>query len=225
MNAVDFQHVTFRYEHASRDALHDLTLAIPEGAFVGLTGSGGTGKSTLLYAIAGAVPHYLRGDFYGACRVFGHDTVDTPPVELARTVGLVMQDTESQFVAVEVEDELRFGLDNFGVPAEEYEPRLYFALEACGIVPLRNRILRELSGGQKRKVAIASILALRPKLLLLDEPTGELDPPSKRQVFETLKALNGQGYTIVVAEKNTKLLTEYCEKIIRLEDGHCAQEN
>jgi energy-coupling factor transporter ATP-binding protein EcfA2 len=217
VQAVNFNNVSFRYSGAERNALNSVSLGIDEGELLGVTGSGGTGKSTLLYAMAGAVPHYLKGDFYGALTVFGKDTIDTKPVELAREVGLVMQDTESQFVAVEVEDELRFGLNNFGVPKEEYEQRLTDACSSCGILPLRNRIIRELSGGQKRKVAIASILALRPRLLLLDEPTGELDPPSKRQVFETLKLLNAQGITIVVAEKNAALLHEYCGRVLVME--------
>ncbi|MDR3345451.1 MAG: energy-coupling factor ABC transporter ATP-binding protein [Oscillospiraceae bacterium] len=221
---VSFNNVTFRYNDAARNALTNLTLEIADGEFVGVTGSGGTGKSTLLYAMAGAVPHFLKGDFYGAVTVDGLDTIDTPPVELAKTVGLVMQDTDSQFVAVEVEDELRFGLDNFGVPRDEYEDRLSEAFRVCGISPLRNRIIRELSGGQKRKVAIASILALRPRLLLLDEPTGELDPPSKRQVFHTLTELNKGGITVVVAEKNAALLREFCGRVITLEGEGNAEE-
>jgi energy-coupling factor transport system ATP-binding protein len=221
MSAVVFSSVTFRYNDASRNALSKLNLEIADGEFVGVTGSGGTGKSTLLYAIAGAVPHFLKGDFYGSVTVNGMDTIDTQPVELARTVGLVMQDTDSQFVAVEVEDELRFGLDNFGVPESEYESRLSEACGVCGIENLRTRIIRELSGGQKRKVAIASIIALRPKLLLLDEPTGELDPPSKRQVFRTLTELNANGVTVIVAEKNAALLHEFCGRVITLGgEGH-----
>jgi energy-coupling factor transporter ATP-binding protein EcfA2 len=131
-----------------------------------------------------------------------------------------MQDTDSQFVATIVEDELLFGLENFGVPHTEIEARLNEALESSGIKDLRNRVIRELSGGQKRKVAIAAILALRPQLLLLDEPTGELDPPSKRQVFETLRNLNRQhGLTIIVSEKNVPLLTEFSDNVITMANG------
>ncbi|MDR1409317.1 MAG: energy-coupling factor ABC transporter ATP-binding protein [Oscillospiraceae bacterium] len=224
MDAVVFSNVTFRYQDASRNAITNLSLVIGAGEFVGVTGSGGTGKSTLLYAMAGAVPHFLKGDFYGSVTVFGVDTVDTSPVELARAVGLVMQDTDSQFVAVEVEDELRFGLDNFGIPKTEYEDRLSEACRVCGIEALRNRIIRELSGGQKRKVAIASILAMRPNLLILDEPAGELDPPSKRQVFRTLAELKDKGITVVVAEKNAALLHEFCGRVITLEGEGYVQE-
>jgi energy-coupling factor transport system ATP-binding protein len=218
---IEISRLTFKYESADKNALSELTLDISDGAFIGLTGPGGSGKTTLLYSMCGVVPHYIKGDFYGSVVVGGMDTVNTSPLEIAKTAGLVMQDTDSQFIAAVVEDELLFGLENFGVPHDEIESRLDEVMTETGITELRYRLIRQLSGGQKRKVAIAAILALRPRLLLLDEPTGELDPPSKRQVFQTLKTLNQRlGLTIVVSEKNVPLLAEFTDKILVMENGN-----
>ncbi|MDR0897949.1 MAG: energy-coupling factor ABC transporter ATP-binding protein [Oscillospiraceae bacterium] len=210
--------LAFRYEGAAENTLQGIDLRIAPGAFVGLAGASGSGKTTLLYALCGVIPHFLPGDFYGHVAIDGLDTIDTKPAQLARHVGLVMQDTDSQFATTIVEDEIRFGLENFGF--SDIEGRVARVLQMLGIESLRTRALRSLSGGQKRKAAIASILALEPACLLLDEPTGELDPPSKRQVYEALRALSGRGIAILVAEKNRALLDEFCQSIITLEGGH-----
>ncbi|MCQ2591107.1 MAG: energy-coupling factor ABC transporter ATP-binding protein, partial [Treponema sp.] len=131
-------------------------------------------------------------------------------------------DIESQLVSYFVEDEILFGLENFGVPAEEIEGRITSALDALGIGELRHREVASLSGGQKQKVVIAAILALEPDVLVLDEPTGELDPASSVQIFELLKKLNEEkGITIVVAEQKIMLLCEFVKKLIVLEKGTC----
>ncbi|MDR0929050.1 MAG: energy-coupling factor ABC transporter ATP-binding protein [Oscillospiraceae bacterium] len=210
--------LAFRYEGAAQNALQGIDLRIAPGEFVGLAGASGSGKTTLLYALSGVIPHFLPGDFYGRVAIYGLDTIDTKPAQLARHVGLVMQDTDSQFATTIVEDEIRFGLENFGFA--DIDARVQRVLRLLGIESLRGQTLRSLSGGQKRKAAIASILALEPECLLLDEPTGELDPPSKRQVYEALQTLSRRGIAILVAEKNRALLDEFCQRIITLEGGH-----
>ena len=216
---ITFDHMTFRYASGTKNALDDLTLTIPEGDFVGIIGASGAGKSTLLYAACGLIPHHYAGDFYGAVRTNGMDTVDTPLETLSSAAGMVFQDVDSQMVASTVEDEILFGLENFGVPRDQIEERLLWALHKTGIAPLRDRMLSTLSGGQKQKVAVASILALQPKILLLDEPTGELDPASSEKLFSLLRELNRQGVTIGVVEQKIMLLCAYCKTLCVMSEG------
>ena len=185
--------VSFTYADAVEPALDHVTLEVPEGGFVGIIGPSGAGKSTLAALLSGAIPHHYRGTLFGSTLVDGRDTCEVTLTDISRMVGSVAQDIDSQMVASAVEDEMLFGLENFGVPHDEIEPRITGALEACGVLDLREREIATLSGGQKQKVAIAAILALRPRVLVLDEPTAALDPASSTAVFETLRALNAEG--------------------------------
>ena len=222
---IDIQSLTFRYDGAERDALSDITLTVPDGAFLGIIGPAGAGKTTLAHCMSGIIPHAVRGDFYGAVKVDGLDTADNKLTDLSRLVGTVFQEVESQIVSSVVEDELLYGLENFGVPREEIEDRIVFALEKVGIAPLRHRTISSLSGGQRQKVAIASLVALRPKILVLDEPTGELDPRSSRQIFTLLTSLNRDyGMTVVVVEQKIMLLCEFAERLAVLSEGRVVRE-
>ena len=222
---IDIQSLTFRYEGATRDALSDISFTVDDGAFLGIIGPAGAGKTTLIHCMSGIVPHAIRGDFYGAVRVNGLDTADSRLTDLSRLVGTVFQDVDSQIVSSVVEDELLYGLENFGVPREEIEERMTFALESTGIAPLRHRTIASLSGGQRQKVAIASLVALRPKILVLDEPTGELDPSASRRIFALLRTLNREyGMTIVVVEQKIMLLCEFAERLLVLSEGRVFRE-
>ena len=219
---IEIQELTFKYSNAKTNALEKLSLHIEKGDFVGVIGESGAGKTTLCNCINGLIPHHYTGDFYGSVKIDGQDTFEVDSGKLALKVGSVFQDIESQLVSYFVEDEILFGLENFGVPAEEIEGRITSALDALGIGELRHREVASLSGGQKQKVVIAAILALEPDVLVLDEPTGELDPASSVQIFELLKKLNEEkGITIVVAEQKIMLLCEYVKKLMVLEKGTC----
>lgn len=219
---IEIQHLTFRYERAQQPALRDISLTVPQGDFLGIIGPSGAGKSTLLSALSGVIPHHFTGDFYGACLVDGMDTVEVTPTDLSRVVGSVFQDVDAQMVSSVVEDELLFALENFGVPQQELDARVQEALLTVGIEDLRHRALDTLSGGQKQKVAIAAVLAMRPKVLALDEPTGELDPMSSEAVFSVLRALNEQGTTIIVVEQKIALLAACCKTLCVLDQGQVA---
>ena len=170
----------------------------------------------------GLIPHHYTGDFYGSVKVEGQDTFEIKPDKLALKVGSVFQDIESQIVSYFVEDEILFGLENFGVPADQIDARITEALEALDITDLRHREISTLSGGQKQKVVFASILALQPDYLILDEPTGELDPASSLQIFKLLKKLNEEkGITVIIAEQKIMLLCEFVKKLLVLEKGTC----
>lgn len=217
---IEVRNFSFRYRGASAPAVRDVSLSIPEGSFVGVTGAAGSGKSTLTYALNGIVPHCYRGDFFGSVLIDGRDTVETSLTDISRIVGSVCQDIDSQMVSSVVEDEVLFDLENFGVPRAEIEGRLTGVLEAMGIADLRFRSIDSLSGGQKQKVAIASILALEPRALVLDEPTAELDPASSEAVFALLdRYARERKCTVVVVEQKIALLAEYADLLVVMEDG------
>lgn len=219
---IEIQELTFKYATSKENALDKISLKIEKGDFVGIIGESGAGKTTLCNCINGLIPHHYTGDFYGSVKIQGEDTFETNTSKLALKVGSVFQDIESQLVSYFVEDEILFGLENFGVPADQIENRINQALEALEISELRHREVSSLSGGQKQKVVIAAILALEPDILVLDEPTGELDPASSVQIFELLKKLNEEkGITIVVAEQKIMLLCEFVKKLVVLEKGTC----
>lgn len=221
---IQLRDVSFSYagEKDAR-ALDHISLDIARGEFVGVLGPSGAGKSTLAAALSGAIPHHFRGQLFGAVIVDGQDTCDVTLTDVSRVVGSVNQDIDAQMVASVVEDELLFGLENFGVPHGEIESRLSAALEAVGIPELREREIATLSGGQKQKVAIAAMLALRPRVLVLDEPTAALDPASTTMVFETLRNLNErEGITVVVIEQKVATLSKYCGRILVLDQGSLA---
>ena len=219
---IQIQELTFKYTGSKHNALENITLEIEKGGFVGIIGESGAGKTTLCNCINGLIPHHYTGDFYGSVKVDGEDTFDVDAGKLALKVGSVFQDIESQLTGYFVEDEILFGLENFGIPADQIEKRIVSALETLGISELRHREISTLSGGQKQKVVFAAILALEPQILVLDEPTGELDPASSVQIFALLKKLNEEkGITIVIAEQKIMLLCEFVKKLIVLEKGTC----
>ncbi|HCB99680.1 MAG TPA: energy-coupling factor ABC transporter ATP-binding protein [Ruminococcaceae bacterium] len=222
---ITIEDLSFQYAGGKHAALSHLDLQINDGDFIGIIGNSGAGKSTLTYVLNGVVPHHYTGDFYGRVTINGLDTVETFPEKISEFVGSVFQDIDGHMVASMVEDELLFGLENFNVPHEEIENRLVWALKSVGISALRYRALSTLSGGQKQKVAIAAVLALRPQIIVLDEPTGELDPQSSRQVFEVLKELNERyGMTIIVVEQKVMLLCEFVKRLVVLEHAKIACE-
>ena len=220
---IDMRDVSFAYGGQADLALANINLAIDEGSFVGIIGPSGAGKSTLASILSGAIPHHYSGSLYGETRVAGLDTCEVTLTDIARVVGSVLQDIDAQMVASVVEDEMLFGLENFGVPHDQIEERVTAALDAVGITDLRDREIATLSGGQKQKVAIAAILALAPRVLVLDEPTAALDPASSRAVFEILReAQRLTGVTVIIIEQMVALLAEYCERIIVLDRGQIA---
>ena len=220
---VELKDVSFAYGQDAARALDHVSLAVSEGEFVGIIGPSGAGKSTLAAVMSGAIPHHYTGQLFGATYVDGHDTCEVTLTDISRVVGSVLQDIDSQMVASVVEDEMLFGLENYGVPHDQIEERISRALGTVGISHLRDREIAKLSGGQKQKVAIAAILALAPRVLVLDEPTAALDPASSTLVFETLRQVNQvAGITVVVIEQKVALLCKYCERVVVLSEGKLA---
>lgn len=222
---IEMECVSFSYGTAADGAyaLKDIDLSVEEGTFVGLIGPSGAGKSTLASAITGAIPHHYRGRLFGSTLVAGLDTCEASLTDIAKVVGSVLQDIDAQMVASVVEDELLFGLENFGIDHREIEGRIASALDAVGIADLRHREIATLSGGQKQKVAIAAILAMTPRVIVMDEPTSALDPASARDVFEVLRRAKEQtGMTVILIEQTVALLAEYCDRVVVIDQGRIA---
>lgn len=222
---IEMECVSFSYGTAADGAyaLKDIDLSVEEGTFVGLIGPSGAGKSTLASAITGAIPHHYRGHLFGSTLVAGLDTCEASLTDIAKVAGSVLQDIDAQMVASVVEDELLFGLENFGIDHREIEGRIASALDAVGIADLRHREIATLSGGQKQKVAIAAILAMAPRVIVMDEPTSALDPASARDVFEVLRrAKELTGMTVILIEQTVALLAEYCDRVVVIDQGRIA---
>lgn len=220
---IQFRNYSFRYENSVKNALSDICLTIEQGDFLGIIGNSGAGKTSLIYSINGVIPHHFSGDFYGSVLVNGLDTVTNSAEKLSVLVGSVFQDIDAQMIGETVEDNLLFALENFGIPRDKIESRINEALEFTGIAALRSRTVQSLSGGQKQKVAVSAVLALRPEILVLDEPSGELDPASSRQLFSVLRMLNETyGTTIVIVEQKIMLLCEFCKHLCIMQDGRIA---
>jgi energy-coupling factor transporter ATP-binding protein EcfA2 len=197
-------------------ALDDVTLTVEPGEVLLLLGPSGSGKSTVLRALAGLVPWFHGGRFEGRVEVAGRDTRSTRPAELAGTVATVFQDPEDQIVLGRVEAEVAFGLENVGTASRAIAARVACALEAVDAEHLAGRRVTELSGGELQRVCLASALALEPRLLLLDEPTSQLDPEGAEAFFE--RALES-GAAVVVSEQRPALALPHADRVAFLENG------
>jgi energy-coupling factor transporter ATP-binding protein EcfA2 len=210
----------FSYNGADRPALNNINLTVEDGQFVLLTGASGGGKSTLCRVFNGLVPHFYGGKISGQAEVQGLDILKTPPKELATKVGMVFQDPENQLVTTDVEREIAFGLENLGYPKNLIARRIEEALDTAGIAQLRFARNNELSGGEKQKVAIASVLALHPEILVLDEPTSELDPQSAEEVLRLLERLNDElGLTVILIEQRLDRVVHLVDRLLVMGGG------
>ncbi|MFM7584448.1 MAG: ABC transporter ATP-binding protein [Caldilinea sp.] len=214
---IQLEHLTYCYPGATHPALKDISLELPEGQLILLIGPSGAGKSTLLRCLNGLVPHFSGGVLSGRVRVAGLDPVAATPQLLSQQVGFVFQDPEAQFVTDQVEDEIAFALENAAMPPQAMRVRVEETLDLLGLTPLRDRSLQQLSGGERQRVAIAAALALRPKLLVLDEPTSQLDPKSAEDVLNALVRLNHDlGLTIILAEHRLERVLPFVDSVISL---------
>lgn len=214
---IEWQGLTFRYPSGEEAVLRELYLSIAEGEFIVVAGPSGAGKSTLLRTLNGLVPHFSGGRISGGVRVAGNDPVAHGPHAMSPLVGFVQQDPESQFVVDTVEHELAFAMENQGLPQALMHRRVEQVLQQLGIAALRGRRIHSLSAGQKQRVAIGSVLTLQPKVLVLDEPTSQLDPQAAEDVLTTLRRLNQElGLTIVLSEHRLERVVPYADRLIFL---------
>jgi len=217
---VKIENLSFRYKRGTTLALTDINFSVRAGEFVGITGPAGAGKTTLLSCINGVIPHYYSGDLQGQVTVNGLHVATSTFRDLAGHVGTVFEDPDFQMVSISVEEEIAFGPENLGIPPGEIEVRIQDALQKTRIPDLRERTISTLSGGQKQRVAISAVLSMLPRVLLLDEPTSELDPIGTHEVFSALRELNHQaGITVIVVSQKMERLVENADRILVLSEG------
>ncbi|MFG3382504.1 ABC transporter ATP-binding protein [Streptomyces sp. NPDC047999] len=214
---IRFDDVTVTYADASAPTLERVDLTVPEGELVLLVGPSGSGKSTLLGAVSGLVPHFTGGTLRGRVTVCGRDTRTHRPRELSDVVGTVGQDPRAHFVTDTVEDELAYGMESLGLPADVMRRRVEETLDLLGLAELRDRPIATLSGGQQQRVAIGSVLTTHPRVLVLDEPTSALDPAAAEEVLSVLQRLvHDLGTTVLMAEHRLERVVQYADRVVLL---------
>jgi energy-coupling factor transport system ATP-binding protein len=214
---ITLSHVTYSYPDQPVPALADFSVSLGEGEFVLVVGPSGSGKTTFLRSLNGLAPHFFGGHWSGQIDVGGRNPVELAPRGMADLVGFVFQDPESQFVVDTVEDELAFAMENFGLAPATMRKRIEEVLDQVGIADLRQRRISTLSGGEKQRVAIAGVLALQPHVLVLDEPTSQLDPQAAEEVLVALRHLNeDQGLTVILSEHRLERVAQYVDRVLYL---------
>jgi len=222
---IEIKDYSWQYLNTKQPALQEINLQIEEGMFVGIIGANGAGKTSLAFSMNGLIPGQYNGIKHGEVLVYGKEVEEYGHGELQRFTGMVFSDPEAQFTAMTVEDELVFGLENLGMTIPEIRERLEWVTHLTGLETMLLKPPYELSGGQKQRVALAAVLAMTPKLLILDEPTTMLDPVSRRRVFEVLAKLKQeQNNTIIVIEHSLENLIRLADHMILLSDSRLLLE-
>lgn len=217
---ISIEHLTYIYNKQKKPVLEDVSLALHAGDFLVVTGESGSGKSSLCMAMTGAIPHYFGGVMKGMVYVDGQATTQTTISDLASRVGAMLDDYDSQLVAMTVEEEIAFSLENQGVAPEKIEAAITEALEKVAMTPYRKRALSNLSGGQRQRLVIAGVLATNPDILVFDEPTSALDPEGTHDFYELIHELNAKyGHTIVVIEHSLEAALPYANRLVLLDQG------
>ncbi|HEX9388619.1 MAG TPA: ABC transporter ATP-binding protein [Anaerolineales bacterium] len=221
MAIVNLQDVTYKYPLTDSPALQNINLQVNEGEFLAIIGPNGAGKSTLCYTLAGFVPHFFKGELTGVVEVLGKESHNSTLSEWVLGVGLAFQNPFNQISGAKytVFEELAFGLENIGIPRDEMKARVKDAMQLTGISDLADRSPYSLSGGQQQRVALTSILVMQPKVLVLDEPTSQMDPIGTREVFAVISKMTERGMTVILAEHKVEWIAQFADRVIALNDG------
>ena len=221
MAIVNLQDVTYKYPLTDSPALQKINLQVNEGEFIAIIGPNGAGKSTLCYTLAGFVPHFFKGELTGSVEVLGKETHNSTLSEWVLNVGLAFQNPFNQISGAKytVFEELAFGLENIGIPREEMKIRVEDAMKLTGISDLAERSPYSLSGGQQQRVALTSILVMQPKILVLDEPTSQMDPIGTREVFGAIRKMAERGMTVILVEHKVEWIAQFADRVFALKDG------
>lgn len=221
MALIEVTNLKYRYPHTEKLALDGLNFQVEKGSFIGIIGENKAGKSTLCQAFVGLVPTMFKGAYGGRITIDGMEAAKTPVAVLCQRVGLIFQNPFNQLSGAKdtVFEEVAFGLQNLGVPRDEIVRRVEESLRLLDIEQYRDRNPFDLSGGQTQRVAIASILAMKPEIIVLDEPTSQLDPQGSEEVFRVVDKLAKTGITIIMVEHKIEKLASYCDRILLLHEG------
>jgi energy-coupling factor transporter ATP-binding protein EcfA2 len=221
MAIVNLQDVTYKYPLTETPALQNINLQVKEGEFVAVIGPNGAGKSTLCYTLAGFVPHFFKGELTGRVEVLGQESLDSTLSEWVLNVGLAFQNPFNQISGAKytVFEELAFGLENIGIPRDEMKSRVEEAMKLTGISDLAQRSPYSLSGGQQQRVALTSILVMQPEVLVLDEPTSQMDPIGTREVFGVIRQMAEHGMTVILVEHKVEWIAQFADRVVALKEG------
>ncbi len=220
MSKIEMINLSYSYPGTEKQILADINVTIEEGEFIMLTGPSGCGKTTLCRCLNGLIPHFYGGELKGEVNVCDLSVKSNPMSELSQHVGYVFQNPDNQLFALTVEKDVAFGLENLALPRNEIKNSIDWAMKIVGISDLRNSSPNELSGGQKQLVAIACVLAMRPRILIMDEPTSNLDPMAAKSMFDIIKSLNEEfGITVILVEHRLDLLSTYVNRVIVMDKG------
>lgn len=221
---IEIRELSFKYKGGANYSLKDINLKINKGECILLCGKSGCGKSTLLKLINGIIPEFYDGDICGSVRVNGINTFTTEIHELSKFVGSVFQNPKTQFYTTNTTDEIAFGLENYGIDTEAINKRIIEVEKELHLEKLMNKNIFNLSGGEKQKIAIASIYALNPEIFILDEPSSSLDIKSMKELSQTIENLKAMGKTIIIAEHRLWYLNDIVDRAIYMEDGKIIRE-
>ena len=221
---IHIQNVSFTYEQADTPSLKNINLSVKTGECVLLCGKSGCGKTTLIRLLCGMLPDFYNGVFTGSVSVKGIDPVTAPMYEIAKTVGTVFQNPRTQFYTVNTTSEIAFGCENFGMEPKLIQDRVYETADALHINSLLDRNIFQLSGGEKQKIAFASIYAVNPDIYVLDEPSSNLDNHAINELRSMLQFLKAHGKTIVIAEHRIRYLKELADRAVYMKEGQIGKE-
>ena len=220
MPIIEMRDLTFTYAGAEKPSILGINIVVEPGEFVVLTGPSGCGKTTVCRCLNGLVPNFYSGEMTGNVKVTDLDVRKTSTMDLAKHVGFVFQNPENQLFSLSVERDVAFGPENLGLPRDEIRRRVDWALQATGISHLRNMAPYELSGGQQQRAAIASVLAMKPRLIVLDEPTSFLDPKSAQEILDVISQLNRElKLTIFLVEHRLDAVSRHADRVIVMDKG------
>lgn len=225
MAFIKIKDLSYYYPNARKPSLDKINVGIPEGQFVLVVGGSGSGKSSLIRAIAGLIPDFYGGNYGGSVYLDNQELRQMDRCTIVNTVGMVFQDPESQLVMSNVEQEIIFGMENLGLPNDLMKRRLIEVTNALGISNHLHSFIPELSGGQKQKVALAAVLAMQPEVLLLDEPTSQLDPVASEEILSMIKRLNEEnGITVILVEQRLERCFHLADRILVMDQGQIVSD-
>ena len=220
MSVIKVENLTVQYAGEETNALDGVSLEVQKGEFVALLGAHGAGKTTLCLSLNGIVPNMISADMYGSIEVLGEVPPKIPVRQLATKVGSIFDNPEFQMSQLTVFEEVALGLQNLGVEKSTIEKNIKESLKLVGLEGFEERSPFEISGGQQQRLAMASALAMKPEILILDEPTSNLDPIGKEEVFSVTRSLNQEeGLTVIIAEHEVEVIAEFADTLILLDGG------